>query len=125
MSASCCPWRSAWCSATATPRETSLTSLNLSENPIATLAPLAPLTGLASLYLWHTGATDVTPLAELVHLRELRLADNRITDISPLRGLARLSLLFLGGNDGIPAAQRDEAWLAEIEDYRPPQWKEW
>ncbi|HWI57698.1 MAG TPA: leucine-rich repeat domain-containing protein, partial [Bacillota bacterium] len=46
-----------------------------------------PLTGLRTLDLGNNGLEDITPLASLTNLTSLFLLQNRISDISPLRNL--------------------------------------
>ena len=97
-------------------------------NRITDLSPLANLTSLTHLHLWHrrvegmppvtnldisplsglinledlvlerSGISDISPLAELINLDELSLIDNDISDISPLTGLKKLRALYLSHN---------------------------
>ncbi len=107
----------------------SLKELHLGgRNRITDLSPLANLTNLTQLHIWHrevdgmppvtnldisplsglinlefivlerSGISDISPLAELINLDELSLIDNGISDISPLAGLKKLRALYLSHN---------------------------
>ena len=78
--------------------ESGATKLDLTENNITDLTPLAGLTKLEELFLWENWITDVTPLAELTLLEELFLQGNKITDITPLAELTGLEELYLEAN---------------------------
>ena len=76
--------------------ESGATKLDLTENNITDLTPLAGLTKLEILYLWENWITDVTPLAGLTKLKVLELGWNyQLTDITPLAGLTNLKSLVL------------------------------
>jgi Leucine-rich repeat (LRR) protein len=78
---------------------TNLRSLDLSLNHIISdISPLAGLTSLIELNLWHNQISDISPLASLTSLIELNLGSNEIGDISPLASLTNLTLLDLGYN---------------------------
>ncbi len=78
---------------------TNLRSLDLSLNHIISdISPLAGLTSLIELNLWHNQISDISPLASLTSLIELNLGSNQISDISPLASLTNLTLLDLGYN---------------------------
>ncbi|MEO1299839.1 MAG: hypothetical protein AAFW75_29530, partial [Cyanobacteria bacterium J06636_16] len=72
-----------------------LTWLNLSEQAIIDVTPLASLTHLTGLDLTDNAIVDITPLASLTGLTELLLDDNRITDVTPLANLPQLTALLL------------------------------
>ena len=76
----------------------SRTELNLSDEQIADVRPLAGLTKLERLDLSFNIITDVTPLATLTNLKVLFLDNNQIVDISPLAGLTNLNELDLNNN---------------------------
>ncbi|MDE2808908.1 MAG: leucine-rich repeat domain-containing protein, partial [Gemmatimonadota bacterium] len=100
-----------------------LTALQLHNNFISDLMPLAGLTNLTELYLYgnrisnsdlthltgltnlttlqlgFNGISDLTPLASLTNLTELEIEDNAITDLMPLAGLTNLITLQLGDNE--------------------------
>jgi Leucine-rich repeat (LRR) protein len=78
---------------------TNLRSLDLSFNHIISdISPLAGLTSLIELNLWHNQISDISPLASLTSLIELNLGSNEIGDISLLASLTNLTLLDLGYN---------------------------
>ncbi len=77
---------------------TQLTSLELSHNQISDIAPLAALTQLTSLWLFGNQISDITPLAALTQLNELFLSGNQISDITPLTALTQLTSLWLSHN---------------------------
>jgi len=75
---------------------TNLRSLDLSLNHIISdISPLAGLTSLIELNLWHNQISDISPLASLTSLIELNLGSNEISDISPLANLTNLTVLHL------------------------------
>ena len=82
---------------------TNLSELNLRDNPITDLRPLANLTTLERLYLSdlfrNTPTLDLHPLANLINLEELFLENNKVSDISPLARLKKLQILDLAHND--------------------------
>ena len=95
---------------------TNLTGLNLDNQPISNLSPIAGLIQLEWLGLSHTDVSDISPLASLSQLRSLDLGKFRsrdlgtgaseslrlsyghtdVSDISPLSALTQLERLFLG-----------------------------
>ena len=84
-----------------------LKRLDLWDNNIVDLSPLAGLTKLEELWLNSNAIVDVSPLAGLTNLRMLDLQDNAIVDVSPLEVLTKLSRgegllesswLYLSGN---------------------------
>lgn len=77
---------------------THVSVLNLFDNSISDLTPLAGLVGLTSLVLDFNRISDVSPLGGLSELMELRLTGNQISDVSPLGGLTRLNRLTVGMN---------------------------
>ena len=86
---------------------TNLTRLDLSDNKIKDIVPLANLTQLEELYLGEEDfdlftranqISDITPLANLTRLKILDLGDNQVSDITSLANLTQLEKLHLGGN---------------------------
>ena len=75
-----------------------LTQLSLGGNQIVDVSPLASLTNLAALYLSANQIVDVSPLAHLTQLIELNLSENQIVDVSPLASLTNLTWLYLANN---------------------------
>ncbi|MDE0638574.1 MAG: leucine-rich repeat domain-containing protein [Candidatus Poribacteria bacterium] len=85
----------------------SLKDLNLGgRNRITDLRPLANLTNLTQLHIWHRELAgmppvtnlDISPISGLVNLERLSLENNGISDINPLAGLKKLKLLGLSDN---------------------------
>jgi len=77
---------------------TNLIWLDLWNNQISDISPLASLTNLTSLNLWYNQISDISPLASLTNLTKLWLNLNRISDISPLTNLTSLTSLYLHTN---------------------------
>ena len=80
----------------------SLTKLDLNNNEISDIKPLASLTNLTLLDLNYNEISDIKPLASLTNLTLLNLADNEISDIKPLASLTQLTWLYLSGNPIAP-----------------------
>ena len=72
--------------------------MDLGGNPVSDLAPLAGLAGLVWLRLERTGLTDLDPLAGLTRLEILSLGHNLVSDLAPLAGLVHVTWLSLPGN---------------------------
>lgn len=77
---------------------TNLWWVELGDNQITDLGPLAGLTRLSGLGLGRNQIADLSPLAGLTQLSDLELYRNQITDLTPLSGLTRLRMLTLTGN---------------------------
>jgi len=80
---------------------TGLIELDLSENKISQIDPLAKLINLEKLDLRDNRIKELTPLSSLAKLNYLNLDANRISDISPLRnnpGLGEDSTISLYRN---------------------------
>ena len=75
-----------------------LRRLNVSDNPLSDLSPLAEFKSLYHLEASNTGVTDIGPLRALGSLATLQLNGNSISDVEPLSDLGRLTSLALGGN---------------------------
>jgi hypothetical protein len=73
-------------------------SLTLSNNQIADLAALAKLAKLQYLQLEANQIEKLDALKDLKKLSALYLANNKIKSVAPLAGLERLSSLYLDGN---------------------------
>ena len=76
-------------------------------NRITDLRPLANLTNLTQLHIWHREVDgmppvtnlDISPLLGLVNLERLSVENSGISDISPLAGLKGLQVLGLSDNN--------------------------
>jgi Leucine-rich repeat (LRR) protein len=64
-----------------------LKKLDLADNEITDVSPLAGLTKLELLILEDNRISDVTPLSKLTNLNKLNLDGNPITDLSPIKEL--------------------------------------
>ncbi|MBI1340582.1 TIR domain-containing protein [bacterium] len=60
---------------------------------LTSLAPLAGLASLTSLYCGGTQVSDLSPLAGLTNLTELSCGGTQVSDLSPLAGLTSLTRL--------------------------------
>ena len=105
---------------------TNLTDLHLGSNQLVDLTPLAHLTNLTKLNLRYNQIADLTPLASLTNLRWLELHHNQITDVAPLAHLTNLIELDLGGNHvdltslaGFNNLQTLVLWGNQITDLTP------
>ncbi len=68
-------------------------------NRISDLTPLESLTNLRILEITNCQISDISPLQNLTNLKELNLSNNYITDITPLENLTDLTYLMLHHND--------------------------
>jgi len=75
-----------------------LTYLDLDNNNLTDLTPLAGLTELTVLRLGGNQITDVTPLEGLTNLTKLFIYDNKVAELAPLAELKNLETLWLDGN---------------------------
>ena len=90
--------------------------LNLSDNNISDLSPLAELKNaqnLRTLTLSYNNILDISPLAELTQVGYLHLDNNNISDLSPLAELKKLDYLHLDNNN-----ISDLSPLAELKNLR-------
>ena len=74
-------------------------ALDLTDDKVSDLSPLAGLTGLHRLYLCRADISDLTPLAGLTELHTLCLFYTYVFDLRPLTGLTGLRCLDLYGAD--------------------------
>ena len=115
---------------------TNLRELQLGgRNRITDLRPLANLTNLVELHLWHREVADMPPVTDLdisslsgiVNLEVLVLENSGISDISPLTELKELQLLGLAVNTiedlsslaGLKKLQHLNLSDNSIEDFSP------
>ena len=106
----------------------SLKELHLGgRNRITDLSPLANLTHLTQLHIWHREVEgmppvtnlDISPLSGLINLERLSLENNGISDISPLIKLKELQVLGLADNtieDLSPLAGLKGLWHLNLSD---------
>ena len=74
---------------------TNLSYLDLEDNQISDLSPIAGLINLRELYLWNNPVSDLSPVKGLTNLTELMLSNTLVSDISPVKGLTNLTRLRL------------------------------
>ena len=75
-----------------------LAALDLGNNSISDISPLADLTALPSLSLANNRISDISVLARMTSLTTLNLDSNSISNVSALAGLTKLTSLSLLGN---------------------------
>lgn len=73
-------------------------NMDLSDNLVSDISPLAGLTNLTFLSLQVNQIVDISPLAALINLQNLVISDNQIMNISPLGGLTNLEMLEMSNN---------------------------
>ena len=76
-----------------------LKRLILDRNRIADLSPVSGMTELETLSLRGNAISDITALEDLTNLRRLSLEANQIADLSPLTALTDLESLGLDDNE--------------------------
>ena len=76
-----------------------LEKLDLNENEVSDLSPIAKLNKLTKLSLIRNRISDLQPLSELTNLEYLDLYANKIENISPLAKLTNLKHLDLHNNN--------------------------
>lgn len=104
-----------------------LRGVNLNDNAVTDLSPLAGLTKLERLGLSNNRIRDLSPIGGLHDLYDLALNENEVSDISVLEGMPRLNQVGLAFNritDLSPLADKKELMYALIlgnpcEDLRP------
>ena len=78
---------------------TNLTWLNLFDNQVSDLSPIAGLINLRGLILNNNLVSDISPLKGLKNLYYLKFNDNQVSDLSPLAGLIDLEVLEFSKGD--------------------------
>ncbi|MFO1062267.1 MAG: leucine-rich repeat domain-containing protein [Pirellulales bacterium] len=73
-------------------------SLTLAGNKIESIAPLAELERIQYLELSRNSVSDLAPLAKMKNMRSLYLSDNKVTKIDVVKGLPKVWTLYLAGN---------------------------
>ncbi len=77
-----------------------LESVNLFNNEVADVSPLADLPRLSELRLERNRISDLAPLTRMAGLRHLWVNYNPVSDLSPLEELSQLESLFVGTSPG-------------------------
>ena len=80
---------------------TELRELEINRNTISDISPVRGLTNLTLLTLKGNQISDISPIAGLINLRRLYLNDNLFSNLSPLRGLTNLEELYFSENKGV------------------------
>lgn len=91
----------------------SLFSLNLSDNFVTDIGPLASRTGLVWLHLGGNHISDTSALSAMTQLSMLNLHSNAVADIGPLAKLVKVDWMDLGRN-----AFSDISALSEMTELR-------
>ncbi|MDO5433904.1 Ig-like domain-containing protein [Eubacterium sp.] len=92
-----------------------INSINLSENPIADITPLAQFKKLRSVGLKDTNVIDVSALKELYNLYNVDLTNTQVKDVSFFKVFTALSQLNL---DGTPVSDADRMDFVKLSDVR-------
>jgi len=77
---------------------TKLTIVNFINNDITEVAPLAGLTNVTKILMFMNQISDLTPFSGLTDLADLWIGDNEIEDLTPLSSLTQLTRLELYDN---------------------------
>ena len=77
---------------------TNIVSLNLYDNPIEDISPLANMTKMTGFNLWGCRVVDLSPLRNWMNLSWIVLGSNQISNLSPLSELTNLTYLNLSLN---------------------------
>jgi sulfatase modifying factor 1 len=93
-------------------KQTGATELDLDQNNISDLTPLAGLTNLKVLDLNQNNISDLTPLSGLTNLKMLTLRGNNISDLTSLTGLT--NLIWLGLDQNNISDLTSLAWLTNL-----------
>lgn len=93
-----------------------LQSINLAKNKIESIAPLSELVRVQYLELSRNSVSDLAPLAKMTNMRSLYLSDNKITNIAVVKGLTKVWTLYLAGNQVADLAPVGELkWLTSLD----------
>ena len=98
--------------------------LELRDNLVSDLSPLADLIRLERLNLRDNAITDLSPLAGLFNMRSLDISRNVILDLSPLTGLKKVDWLAINDNPlsdvsslaELTSLETLDAWKTSISD---------
>ncbi|RKU21529.1 hypothetical protein C6499_21255 [Candidatus Poribacteria bacterium] len=98
--------------------------LELRDNLVSDLSPLADLIRLESLNLQDNAITDLSPLAGLFNMRSLDISRNVILDLSPLTGFKKLDWLAINDNPlsdvsslvELTSLETLDAWKTSVSD---------
>ena len=79
----------------------SLALLDLADNQITDIAPIANLPRLQSLDLSNNSIGDISTLSTLKALQYIELSNNQVSDLKALSGLKNMSALYLGDRKSV------------------------
>lgn len=89
--------------------------LDLAKNQISDVSPLAGLVKLQYVKLDHNVVAQVDGLEKLQNLRALYLSQNKLSSLAPLAGLAKLQSLYLDENQIVDLSPLSELkWLSTL-----------
>jgi internalin A len=77
---------------------TDLMLIDLGNNEITDLTPIANLKKLQSVSLAHNKIVDLKPLENLTAMQLLDVSDNEVSDLAPLSGMFNLRTLYVANN---------------------------
>ena len=112
---------------------TELMLIDLEDNEISDLTPIASLEKLQSVTLAGNQIRDLTPLKHLTKMQLLDLSDNQITDLSDLESMLNLRTLYVAKNqvkDLQPISKLGKIWsldlannqIESLDSIRPLHW---
>ena len=78
---------------------TNVTFLQLPDNEISDLSPIAGLINVRDLRLNNNRISDISPYRNLKNLTSTSFRDNMVSDLSPIAGLINLDYLTFSGNN--------------------------
>lgn len=91
-------------------------SLNLAGNKITSIEPLAALSRIQYLELSRNAVSDIYPLSNMSNMRSLYLSENKIEKIDVIKALPKVWTLYLAGNpvkDFAPVGEMK--WLSSLD----------
>jgi hypothetical protein len=91
--------------------------IDLSDNQVSDLSPLAGLKKLQSVTLANNKITDLQPLAELTAMQLLDVADNEIESLEAVKKMANLRSLWVANNNLKtlePIAGLEKIWSLDV-----------
>ncbi len=93
-----------------------LQSVNLAKNQIRSLEPLVGLTAMQYLELSGNHIEDVSPLSKMDNMRSLYLSDNKLTSLEPIVGLSKIWTLYAARNPlGEITGINQLKWLSSLD----------
>lgn len=93
--------------------------LELPDNEVSDLSPIADLELLQSLTLTNNQVGDIAPLSGLKRLQYVELSNNSVKDLSPIADLEAMNSAYLSGNeisDLSPVKNLAKLWTLDVAD---------